>query len=232
MTIKNKKILWSIAGATVVALVAMYLWVTPVHNWVNSLIGRNEKNYPQPKPGDDVEYEYGTPVEELEGETIEVPRDTLLDSLMMADTTLIGVVRPVDGPPPTHVEGFGEGPLPPAPSEENMPGKNELSPEEQAQLEQMMTSVEDILEIEQHTSEFPAINKKIAECRTGFNKLLSIYRDYQSDPTPKLKSEGAKQKEALLKSLTQLMKLSQSKNDDSGMEEAADLRREVNKMDF
>ena len=103
MTIKNKKILWSIAGATVVALVAMYLWVTPVHNWVNSLIGRNEKNYPQPKPGDDVEYEYGTPVEELEGETIEVPRDTLLDSLMMADTTLIGVVRPVDGPPPTHV---------------------------------------------------------------------------------------------------------------------------------
>ena len=43
---------------------------------------------------------------------------------------------------------------------------------------------------------------------------------------------GAKRKEELLTDLTQLMKLSQKNNDDAGMEEAADLRREVNKMNF
>ena len=100
------------------------------------------------------------------------------------------------------------------------------------QMEQMQTTVEDIVEIEQHTSENPVINKKIVECRTSFNKLLTLYREYQSAPTPKLKTDGIKQKDALIKLLTQLMKLSQPKNDEAGMEEAADLRREVNKMEF
>ena len=209
VTSKNKEILWYIAGATIVVLVALYLFVPPVHSWVNSVIGRD-----------------------IEGERIDVPRDSLLDSLLMADTTLVGVVRPVDGPAPAHVEGFGEGPLPPAPSEDNLPNKNELSPEEQAQLENIAPSVEDILDIERHSSSNPAVNKKIAECRLAFDKLISAYREYQTEPSPKLKTEGAKQKEALLKSLTQLMKLSQTKNDDAGMEEAADLRREVNKMEF
>ena len=144
MTSKNKEILWYIAGATIVVLVALYLFVPPVHSWVNSVIGREEKSFPKPNSGDDVEYEYGTPVEDIEGERIDVPRDSLLDSLLMADTTLVGVVRPVDGPAPAHVEGFGEGPLPPAPSEDNLPNKNELSPEEQAQLENIAPSVEDI----------------------------------------------------------------------------------------
>jgi hypothetical protein len=232
MTSKNKKILWYIAGATLVALVAMYIFVPPVHNWVNSVIGRDEKGFPQPNQGDTVEYEYGTPVESIEGERIEVQRDSLLDSLVMADTTLAGVVVPVDGPPPAHVEGFGEGPLPPAPSEDNLPTKNELTPEEQAQLEGIMPSVEDIMEIEKHTSDIPAVNKKIAECRLAFDKLLGTYREYQTEPSTKLKAEGSKQKESLLKALTQLMKLSQTKNDEAGMEEAADLRREVNKMEF
>ena len=232
MTSKNKEILWYIAGATIVVLVALYLFVPPVHSWVNSVIGREEKSFPKPNSGNDVEYEYGTPVEDIEGERIDVPRDSLLDSLLMADTTLVGVVRPVDGPAPAHVEGFGEGPLPPAPSEDNLPNKNELSPEEQAQLENIAPSVEDILDIERHSSSNPAVNKKIAECRLAFDKLISAYREYQTEPSPKLKTEGAKQKEALLKSLTQLMKLSQTKNDDAGMEEAADLRREVNKVEF
>ena len=235
MTDKNKKILWSIAGATLAVLIALYCFVPPVHNWVNHVIGRNEKELPKPN-GNGEEYEYGTPVEQIEKERIDVPRDSLLDSLIQADTTLMaGVVNPVEGPPPAHVEGFGEGPLPPAPTDDNLPNKNPTpadDPQQLEQMEQMQTTVEDIVEIEQHTSENPVINKKIVECRTSFNKLLALYREYQSAPTPKLKTDGIKQKDALIKLLTQLMKLSQPKNDEAGMEEAADLRREVNKMEF
>lgn len=233
MTSRNKKILWSIAGATVVALVAMYFCVPPVHNWINSVIGRNEKAIPKPGEAGEAEYEYGTPSEVIEREIIDVPRDSILDSLMKADTAHVGVVRPIDGPQPAHVEGFGEGPLPPAPTEENMPGKNDTeNTEELQQLEQMQPVVEDIAEIEQHSSENPVINKKIVACRAAFNKLLATFRTYQSEPTPKLKADGMKQKDMMLKSLTQLMKLSQENNDEAGMEEAADLRREVNKMEF
>lgn len=238
MSDKNKKILWSIAGATVVALLAMYIFVKPVHKWVNTLIGKNEKSYPQPeknKGGGDAEYEYGAPVENIEGEIIDVPRDSILDSLLRADTAMVGVVRPIDGPAPAHVEGFGEGPLPPAPSEENMPnkaGESEADEKELEQLENMLPSLEEIVDIEQHTSTNPAVSKKIVACRNAYNKLVACYKEYRAEPTAKLKADGKKQKEALLNSLSQLMKLSQANNDEAGMEEAADLRREVNKMEF
>ena len=51
-------------------------------------------------------------------------------------------------------------------------------------------------------------------------------------PTSEMQEIGSKRKEELLKELSQLMKASQAANDDAGMEEAADLRREVNKMRF
>lgn len=229
MTSRNKKILWSIAGATVVTLAMLYFFYPPVHNWINSVIGRNENTIP--KPGNTgEEYEYGRPVEELEAEKIEIQRDSLLDSLINADTTLTaGVVRPIDGPQPTHVQGFGEGPLPPAPTEDNMPIKN---PDEQNPDEQLNEGNE-LIEIEQHVSENAAINKKIVECREAYNKLHETYKEYVANPTPKLKYDGNKQKEAVLKMLTQLMKLAQTNGDDeAGLEEAADLRREVNKMLF
>ena len=137
MTDKNKKILWSIAGATLAVLIALYCFVPPVHNWVNHVIGRNEKELPKPN-GNGEEYEYGTPVEQIEKERIDVPRDSLLDSLIQADTTLMaGVVNPVEGPPPAHVEGFGEGPLPPAPTDDNLPNKNPTPADDPQQLEQM-----------------------------------------------------------------------------------------------
>lgn len=234
MTRKNKKILWSIAGATVAALIIMYLFVTPVHNWVNSVIGKKENTLPKPGDSSSAEFEYGKPVEVIETETIDVPRDSILDSLMRADTAHVGVVRPIDGPQPAHVEGFGEGPLPPAPTEENIPNKEALdNPELNAPTGQVdPNNPEEIVEIEQHTSENPAINKKIVACRAAFDKLLATYNTYRQAPTPKLKADGIKQKDLLLKSLTQLMKLSQASNDEPGMEEAADLRREVNKMEF
>lgn len=236
MTQKNKKILWSIVGATVVALLAMYMFVTPVHNWINSVIGRNERAYPKPDNSSEAEYEYGAPVEKIEGEIIDVPRDSILDSLLRADTATMGVVNPLDGPAPGHVEGFGEGPLPPAPSEDNLPNKdgdlNEVDEKELEQLEHMVPTLEEIVEIEQHTSSNAAVNKKIVACRNAFNKLLECYREYKTNPTPKLKADGKKQKDALLVALSQLMKLSQTNNDEAGMEEAADLRREVNKMEF
>ena len=76
------------------------------------------------------------------------------------------------------------------------------------------------------------VNKKIVTCRSAFNKLLECYREYKTAPSPKLKADGKKQKDALLVALSQLMKLSQINNDEAGMEEAADLRREVNKIEF
>ena len=231
MTSRNKKILWSIAGATVVTLALLYFFFPPVHNWVNSVIGRNEKTIPKPGNNNGNEFEYGTPVESFEAEKLDIQRDSLLDSLINADTTLMaGVVRPIDGPQPTHVEGFGEGPLPPAPSEENMPIKN---PDEQDAEGEGENAEQQLIEIEQHVSQNPAINKKIVECREAYNKLHDVYRQFVANPTPKLKSEGNKQKDAVLKLLTQLMKLAQTNgNDEAGLEEAADLRREVNKMLF
>ena len=225
MTARNKKILWMIAVATVVALVLLYILCPPVHRWGNSLLGRNEKELPKPDTTRVEEYEYGTPVEEITAETIDVPRDSVLDSLMRADTIPPGIANPVQGPAPAHVPGFGEGPLPPSPNVNSVPdvnGDNTAADNAESQVE----------EIEIHTSENPAVNAKIMECREAFNRLGALFAEYGTTPTPKLKADGAKQKDALLKELTKLMKLSQASNDEAGMEEAADLRREVNKMIF
>ena len=61
---------------------------------------------------------------------------------------------------------------------------------------------------------------------------MDLYNEFAKKPTVEMQELGAKRKEELLTDLTQLMKLSQKNNDDAGMEEAADLRREVNKMNF
>ena len=241
MTQRNKKILWSILGATLVTLAGLYIFVPAVHNWVNGLIGVNNKQLPTPNSNDDVDFEYGVPAESLTTEKLDMPRDSLLDSLIRADSTVTaGVVNPVDGPQPSHVEGFGEGPIPPQPTEENMPN---TSPETQGnepiatpgQLEQLeidRTPPLSTIDLEMHMSHNTAVNKKIQECHNAYEKLFSMYSEYQSAPTPKLKDEAIKVKEGLMKSLTQLMDLSNEKGDTDGMEEAGQLRREANKMEF
>lgn len=225
MTSHNKKILWWITGAIVFALVLLYAFCPPVHKWGNALLGRNEKELPQPDTTRVDEFEYGRPVEEIEVETIDVPHDSLLDSIALADSLLTaGIVRPVDGPPPTHVPGFGEGPLPPAPSADDVPGTSK------EELQEVTPVV--VTELEQHVSTVGAVNSKIHACRSKYNKLVDLYKDFAKNPTVEIQELGAKRKEELLNDLTQLMKLSQKNNDDAGMEEAADLRREVNKMNF
>ena len=89
-----------------------------------------------------------------------------------------------------------------------------------------------VTELEQHVSTVGAVNSKIVACRTKYNKLVDLYKEFAKKPTVEMQELGAKRKEELLTDLTQLMKLSQKNNDDAGMEEAADLRREVNKMNF
>ncbi len=240
MTRRNKNILWSVVGVTVATLIALYLFVPAVHNWVNDLIGNNEKMYPTPGSSDNVEYEYGIPVENLETEKLDIPRDSILDSLIHADSTFTaGVVKPVEGPQPTHVEGFGEGPLPPKPTDENMPIKKDeqnpdqaLTPEQIEQMEQATTPVGDAIELELHTSTNLDVNNKMIECRNAYNVLYKVYNEYKSTPTPKLKAEGIKQKENLIESLTQLMDIANKNNDIEGQEESGQLRREVNKMVF
>lgn len=208
------------------ALVLLYFFCPPVHKWGNSVLGRNEKEFPKPDTTRVDEYEYGVPVEEIEGEVIDVPRDSLLDSLILADSSLTaGMVRPVDGPPPGHVPGFGEGPLPPAPSEDDLPTV--------ASERTIPTVVPAIIdEIEQHTSSNAQVSNKMAAARNNYNKLLDLYNEFVKKPTSEMQEIGSKRKEELLKELSQLMKASQAANDDAGMEEAADLRREVNKMRF
>lgn len=225
MTARNKKILWGIVGATFVALVLLYIFCPPVHKWGNALLGRNEKDLPRPDTTKVDEFEYGRPVEEIEVETIDVPHDSLLDSLALADSLLAaGIVKPVEGPPPTHVPGFGEGPLPPAPSTDDIPS---TAKEDLQEVTPVVVS-----ELEQHVSTVGAVNSKINSCRSKYNKLLDLYKEFAKKPTVEMQEIGAKRKEELLNDLTQLMKLSQKNNDDAGMEEAADLRREVNKMIF
>lgn len=225
MTSRNKIIYGWIAVAAVVALVLLYIFCPPVHHWGNALLGRDEKGLPKPDTTRVDEFEYGRPVEEVEIEKIDVPHDSLLDSLALADSLLTaGIVKPVDGPPPTHVPGFGEGPLPPAPSADDVPG---TSKEELQEVTPVVAT-----ELEQHVSTVGAVNSKIVACRTKYNKLVDLYKEFAKKPTVEMQELGAKRKEELLTDLTQLMKLSQKNNDDAGMEEAADLRREVNKMNF
>ena len=226
MTTRNKKILLYITGATLAALVLLYIFCPPVHQWGNSILGRNEKDLPKPDTTNvDNEYEYGRPVEEIEVETLDMPRDSMLDSLALADSLLnAGIVRPIDGPPPTHVPGFGEEPLPPAPSIDDVPGTTKEDM-------QGVTPV-DLSEMEQHVSPVAAVNSKIKACRVKYDKLREVYGEFAKKPTVEIQEVGAKRKEELLNDLTQLMKLAQKNNDDEGMEEAADLRREVNKMNF
>lgn len=207
------------------ALVLLYIFCPPVHRWGNVLLGRNEKDLPKPDTTKVDEFEYGRPVEEIEVEKIDVPHDSLLDSLALADSLLTaGIVRPVDGPPPTHVPGFGEGPLPPAPSADDVPGTSKED------LQEVTPVV--VGDLEQHVSTVSAVNSKINSCRSKYNKLVDLYKDFAKNPTVEIQELGAKRKEDLLNDLTQLMKLSQKNNDDAGIEEAADLRREVNKMNF
>lgn len=225
MTTRNKKILWWIVGATVATMVLLYVFCPPVHNWGNALLGRNEKALPKPDTTATNEYEYGVPVESFEVETIDVPRDSLLDSLKMADSIMAAAeVKPLSGPPPTHIEGFGEGPLPPAPSKNQVPGRTQEDMQEVTPMS--------LTDLEAHESENAAVNNKIKACRASYNKLMAVYAQFSKMPTAALQEQGAKLKEALLKDLTALMNLSKTKNDDMGMEEAADLRREVNKMQF
>lgn len=226
MTAKDKKTAWIVTGAVVAVLLLLYIFCPPVHRFGNKLMGRADKEYPKPDTLKVDEFEYGAPVEDLKGEIIDVPRDSLLDSLLLADSTLMsGVVMPVDGPPPTPVPGFGDGPLPPMPSDADMPA---------VAAEKTVPAVTPAVidEIEQHTSNNASVNSRITSCRNKYNKLLDLYNEFVKKPTSEMQEIGSKRKEELLKELTQLMKASQAANDDGGMEEAADLRREVNKMKF
>ncbi len=225
MTARNKKIMWWSAGAIVVALVLLYLFCPPVHKWGNTLLGRNEKELPKPDTTKVDEFEYGRPVEEIEVETIDVPRDSMLDSLAKADSILAaGLVRPLDGPPPTHVPGFGEGPLPPAPSTDAVPNTTEEG------MQQVTPATVGDLELK--PSSIAVVNNRINMCRNKYNKLVDLYEEWAKRPTAEMQEIGIKLKEELLTDLTMLMKLSQKHNDEEGMEAAADLRREVNKMNF
>jgi hypothetical protein len=225
MTARNKKIMWWSAGAIVVALVLLYLFCPPVHKWGNTLLGRNEKELPKPDTTKVDEFEYGRPVEEIEVETIDVPRDSMLDSLAKADSILAaGLVRPLDGPPPTHVPGFGEGPLPPAPSTDAVPNTTDEG------MQQVTPATVGDLELK--PSSIAVVNNRINMCRNKYNKLVDLYEEWAKRPTAEMQEIGIKLKEELLTDLTMLMKLSQKHNDEEGMEAAADLRREVNKMNF
>ncbi len=217
--------MWWSAGAIVVALVLLYLFCPPVHKWGNTLLGRNEKELPKPDTTKVDEFEYGRPVEEIEVETIDVPRDSMLDSLAKADSILAaGLVRPLDGPPPTHVPGFGEGPLPPAPSTDAVPNTTEEG------MQQVTPATVGDLELK--PSSIAVVNNRINMCRNKYNKLVDLYEEWAKRPTAEMQEIGIKLKEELLTDLTMLMKLSQKHNDEEGMEAAADLRREVNKMNF
>jgi len=219
MTAQNKKIAWSIAGTVIAVLVLLYIFVPPVHRFGNRLLGRSEKTYPKPDSLKVDEFEYGVP-QDLKGEIIDVPRDSLLDSLMLADTTL----RPVEGPPPTPVPGFGDGELPPMPSENDLPIK--IAP---VKPENMPVSID---EIEHFASSNASVNAKLTTCRDNYKKLHDLYNEFVAHPTREYQEVGAKLKKELLGQLSQLMKAAQGANDSNCEEETAALRREVNKMKF
>lgn len=219
MTARNKKITWWTIGAVAAVLVLLYIFCPPVHKFGNKLLGRNEKEYPKPDSVKVDEFEYGVP-QDLKGEMIEVPRDTLLDSLMLADTMLM----PVEGPPPTPVPGFGDEELPPMPSDNDLPIK--IAP---VKPENMPISLD---EIEHYASANASVNAKLTTCRDNYKKLHDLYSEFVAHPTSELKEIGDKRKKELLGQLSQLMKAAQSVNDSNCEEETAALRREVNKMKF
>ncbi|MBO4721935.1 MAG: hypothetical protein J5629_03270 [Muribaculaceae bacterium] len=219
MTARNKKKIWWAIGAVSAVLVLLYIFCPPVHKFGNKLLGRSEKEYPKPDSVKVDEFEYGVP-QDLQGEIIDVPRDSLLDSLMLADTTLM----PIDGPAPTPVPGFGDGDLPPMPSEDDLPIK--IAP---VKPENMPVSLE---EIEHYASSNASVNSKLSSCRDNYKKLHDLYSEFVMHPTSEYKEIGAKRKKDLLDELSQLMKAAQGVNDDNCLEETADLRREVNKMKF
>lgn len=219
MTARNKKIAWWIAGAVVAVLVLLYLFCPPVHKFGNKLLGRSEKEFPKPDSVEVDEFEYGTP-QDLKGEIIDVPRDSLLDSLMLADTTMM----PIDGPAPTPVPGFGDGELPPMPSEADLPVK--IAP---VKPEDMPASLD---EIEHYASSNATVNSRLTSCREKYRSLHDLYSEFVAHPTVEFKEVGTKRKKELLDALSQLMKAAQSANDSNCEEETAALRREVNKMKF
>ena len=190
-----------------------------MHKFGNKLLGRSEKEYPKPDSLKVDEFEYGVP-QDLQGEIIDVPRDTLLDSLMLGDS----ILRPIDGPPPTPVPGFGDGDLPPMPSEDDLPIK--ITP---VKPENMPIGLD---EIEHYASSNAAVNTKLAACRDNYKKLHDLYSEFVIHPTSEYKEIGTQRKKDLLNDLSQLMKAAQSANDDNCLEETAALRREVNKMKF
>lgn len=219
MTARNKKIAWWTVGAVVAVLVLLYIFCPPVHKFGNKLLGRSEKEYPKPDSVKVDEFEYGVP-QDLKGEIIDVPADSLLDSLMLADT----VLRPVDGPPPTPVPGFGDDELPPMPSDSDLPIK--IAP---VKPENMPVSLD---EIEHYASANASVNTKLTACRDYYKALCDFYSDFVANPTTESKELGAKHKKELLDALSLLMKAAQGANDSNCEEETAALRREVNKMKF
>lgn len=220
MTARNKKIAWWIVGAVVAVLVLLYLFCPPVHKLGNKLLGRSEKEYPKPDSLKVDEFEYGAP-QDLKGEIIDVPRDSLLDSLMIADTTLMIV----DGPDPTPIPGFGDNDeLPPMPSENDMPIK--IAP---VKPENMPLALD---ELEHYPSQNASVNAKLTACRDSYRKLHDLYSEFVVHPTTEYQEVGNKLKTELLGALSQLMKAAQGANDSNCEEETAALRREVNKMKF
>ena len=197
----------------------LYIFCPPVHKLGNKLLGRSEKEYPKPDSVKVDEFEYGVP-QDLQGEIIDVPRDSMLDSLMLADTLLM----PIDGPAPTPVPGFGDGDLPPMPSDDDLPIK--IAP---VKPENMPAGLE---EIEHYASSNASVNAKLTSCRDNYKKLHDLYSEFVAHPTSEYKEIGAKRKKELLDELSQLMKAAQGVNDDNCLEETAALRREVNKMKF
>lgn len=224
MTAHSKKIKWWIAGAVVAALVLLYIFFPPFHKLGNKILGRSEKEYPKPDSLKVDEFEYGTPMD-LEGEIIDVPRDSLLDSLMIADSTLnAGMVMPVDGPAPTPIPGFGDVPLPPEPTDDNLPVAGRGAP-----LVTPSTIVDDV---EHNEASNAALNAKLTSCRKNYNKLIEMYNEFVASPSSEMQAAGAKRKSELLTELSQLMKAAESVNDDKCMEETAGMRRKVNTMKF
>ncbi|MBR5640075.1 MAG: hypothetical protein IKW83_10175 [Muribaculaceae bacterium] len=220
MTARNKKIAWWGIGVVVAVLVLLYFFYPPVHKLGNKLLGRSEKEYPKPDSLKVDEFEYGAP-QDLKGEIIDVPRDSLLDSLMLADTTSLFI----DGPDPAPIPGFGDNDqLPPMPSDQDMPIK--IAP---VKPEEMPASLEDI---EHYASSNATVNAKLTACRNDYKKLHDLYSEYVIQPTSEYKEIGSKLKKELLDALSQLMKVAQGANDSNCEEETAALRREVNKMKF
>jgi len=226
MTARNKKITWGIVGTMLVALVLSYIFIPSFHSMGNRLLGRSEKEFPKPDSLKVDEYEYGAPAQEFKTEHLDVPRDSLLDSIMLGDSTMMpGQVMPVDGPPPTPIPGFGDGPLPPELSESDIPSIN---------AERATPKVTPVVidEVEHHDATNASLNAKLTACRNNYTKLVDLYNEYVVSPTSEMQEIGTKRRSDLLTELSQLMKAAQSANDDNCLEEVANMRRQVNKIKF